>query len=47
MGWTTKESGFDSQHGARDFSLLHNIQTSFEAHLAYYPMDTGGMFSQG
>jgi hypothetical protein len=26
--------------GVRDFSLLHNVQTSFGAHQASYAMDT-------
>lgn len=28
--------------GGEDFSLLHNIQISFEVHPASYPTDTGG-----
>jgi hypothetical protein len=32
--------------GARDFSLLHNFQTSSGAHPASYPMGSGGAFSQ-
>jgi hypothetical protein len=30
--------------GVRDFSLLHSIQTSSEAHPSYYPVGTRGSF---
>jgi hypothetical protein len=30
--------------GARDFSLLHSVQTGTAAHPASYPMDTGGPY---
>jgi hypothetical protein len=30
--------------GARDFSLLHSVQTAFGAHPASYPMATGDSF---
>jgi hypothetical protein len=33
--------------GARDFSLLHSIQTSAEAHPASYPMGTRVYFHGG
>jgi hypothetical protein len=29
---------------ATDLSLLHNVQTCYEAHSAFYPMDTAGLF---
>jgi hypothetical protein len=32
---------------ARDFSLLHSIQTGFVAHPASYPMGTGSSFPTG
>jgi metal-dependent HD superfamily phosphatase/phosphodiesterase len=31
----------------QDSSLLHSVQTAFEAHPASYPMGTGGFFSGG
>jgi hypothetical protein len=32
--------GQSSSPGSKEFSLLHLIQTSSEAHTAFYPMDT-------
>jgi hypothetical protein len=37
--------GFDFRWEFGIFSLLHRVQTDFEAHLASYPMGTGGFFS--
>jgi hypothetical protein len=39
-GWT---AGVRFPVGARDFSLLHSVQTSFGAYPAY-PVGTGGSF---
>jgi hypothetical protein len=36
---------FDSRQ-RQEFSLLHRVQTGSGAHLASYPMDTGGEFLQ-
>jgi hypothetical protein len=33
--------------GARDVSLLHSVHTGSGAHLASYPMHTGGDFPEG
>jgi hypothetical protein len=33
--------------GARDFSVLYTVQTSFEAHPDSYTMDKGGSFPEG
>jgi hypothetical protein len=33
--------------GARDFSLLQNVQTSFAEHLFYYSLGTRGEFPRG
>jgi hypothetical protein len=30
--------------GARDFSLLHSMQTGSGVHTALYPLDMGGYF---
>jgi hypothetical protein len=38
-GWTV---GFRFPAGARDFSLLHSVQTESVAHPASYPVGTGG-----
>jgi hypothetical protein len=43
-GWT---AGVRFQAGARDFSLLHRVQTCSGAHPAYYPMGTGVSFPRG
>jgi hypothetical protein len=39
MGWT---AGVRFPAGARDFSLLHSVETGSDAHPASYPMGTGG-----
>jgi hypothetical protein len=44
MGWT---AGVRFATGARDFSVIHSIQTSSGAHPASYPMGTGGSFPEG
>jgi hypothetical protein len=31
--------------GARDFSLIHSVETSFEAHPISHAMGAGGYFS--
>jgi hypothetical protein len=41
MGWA---SDIRFPAGARDFSLLHSIQTASEAHPNFYSMGTGGLF---
>jgi hypothetical protein len=33
--------------GAGNFSLYHRVQNGSEAHLASYPMGTGGSFLRG
>jgi hypothetical protein len=38
MGWT---AGVQFPVGARDFSLLHSVQTNAGAHPASYPMRIG------
>jgi hypothetical protein len=38
-GWTT---GVRFLAGARDISLLYSVQTGYGAHLASYPVGTGG-----
>jgi hypothetical protein len=38
MGWMT---GVQFPTRARDFSLLHSVQTGSAAHTASYPMGTG------
>jgi hypothetical protein len=45
-GQRTGQVVFDAQQ-RQDFSLLHSIQTSSGAHLALYPMGTGGDFRWG
>lgn len=40
-----KEKTVPFPQGATDLSLLHNVQTSLEAHPASYPVDNGGSFS--
>lgn len=40
-GWTIEESEFESRCGPQCL-LLHIIQTGSEAHLASYPVGTGG-----
>jgi hypothetical protein len=32
---------------ARDFCVFHSVQTLSGAHQAFYPMGTGGIFSEG
>jgi hypothetical protein len=44
MGWTI---GVRSPTGAEDFSSIPCIQTNPGAHLASYPMGTGGPFPGG
>jgi hypothetical protein len=46
MGWTTKESGFDSQWGQEIF-LMYNVQTGSGAHPATYTVGHGGCFPKG
>jgi hypothetical protein len=41
-GWT---AGVRSPVGARDFSLLHSVQTSSGAHPVSYEIGTGGSFT--
>jgi hypothetical protein len=43
-GWM---AGVQFLAGARDFSHLHNVQTSYKANSASYPMETGGWFPNG
>jgi hypothetical protein len=38
--------GLDSRQG-QDISLLHSVQTGYEAHLVSYPKGTGGSFPGG
>jgi hypothetical protein len=40
-GWT---AGVRFRAGARDFSLLHSVQTCSGVHLASYTMGSGGFF---
>jgi hypothetical protein len=40
-GWT---AGVRFSVGARDFSLLHSVETASGAHPASYLMGTGGLF---
>jgi hypothetical protein len=42
MAWATDESKIRFPAGARDFSLLHSIQTGSEVHTASCPIGTGG-----
>jgi hypothetical protein len=44
MGWTAKVQFLAR---ARDFSLLHSVQTSSGAHPASYPVGVGGSFPWG
>jgi N-acetyl-anhydromuramyl-L-alanine amidase AmpD len=46
MGWPAGVSEFKSRQG-QNFSSLHIIQTSSEAHPASYPMGTGSSFAWG
>jgi hypothetical protein len=41
-----QEVGVHFQAGARDFSLLHNVQTGSEAHPATYPVCTRNSSSE-
>ena len=36
-----EDSWFDSRAEAVDFSFLQSVLTGSEAHLAFYPMDSG------
>lgn len=46
-GWTPEEMWFLFLAGARDFPLLHNIQTCSEAHLAFCSVGTKSCFCGG
>jgi hypothetical protein len=46
-GWTIGVREFDSRRDGWKFSFLHGVQNGSGAHLASYPMDTGGSFSGG
>jgi hypothetical protein len=42
MGWNTQELGVRFPVVARDFSLLHNVQTGTGAHPPSYRVGAGG-----
>jgi len=44
MGWTNRVQFLA---GVGNFSPCHHIQNSSEAHLAPYPMGSGGFFPEG
>jgi hypothetical protein len=43
----TKEFGVQFPAEAKDFSLLHSVQTSFGAHPAFYNAGSSGSFPMG
>jgi hypothetical protein len=44
LGLDDRRIGVQFPAGARNFSLVHNVQTGFGAHPASYTMGTVGLF---
>jgi hypothetical protein len=47
MAGTDWTAGIRFSAGARDFALLHNVQTGSKTHSASYPMGTGFSITRG